>query len=95
MYIKWIDNTGNGKKVNVSSPNKEDPINFRITVSPVANKTGRTSPGPNSSSLLVQIDIPSNNSFLWVTESHTPIPALDSTAHGEIAKGPIGGDILK
>lgn len=53
----------------------------------MANKTGRMSPGPDSRSLLLQMDTPSNNSFLWVTESHTPVPALDPRACGKIGKG--------
>lgn len=53
------------KKVTLSFPNKKDPTDFHISPSPVANKTERTSPCTYSTSLLLQIDTPSNNSFLW------------------------------
>lgn len=96
-YIKRIHNTGklNTIKIDLGSPNKEDPTDFHISPSPVSNKTEGMSPGPDSKSLLLQTGTASKQFLSMGTESHIPIPALDPTAQTEIAKGFIGVDILK
>lgn len=58
VYIKWIDNTdelNTIKKTDLGSPNREDPTDFDISISPVPKKSGGTSLGPDSKSLLLQI----------------------------------------